>query len=46
MRRKELRRRLAGVIAFPITTFKQGLSLDIAGLRRNLHNSPLENKCD
>jgi 5-dehydro-4-deoxyglucarate dehydratase len=36
MRPEELRSRLAGVIAFPITPFKQDLSLDIAALRRNL----------
>ena len=32
----ELRSKLAGVIAFPITPFKDDLSLDLAGLRKNL----------
>jgi 5-dehydro-4-deoxyglucarate dehydratase len=32
----ELRQKLAGVIAFPITPFKSDLSLDIDGLRGNL----------
>jgi len=32
----ELRSKLAGVIAFPITPFKGDLSLDVAGLRDNL----------
>ena len=32
----ELRQRLAGVIAFPITPFKSDLSLDVDGLRENL----------
>ena len=32
----ELRSKLAGVIAFPITPFKADLSLDIPGLRENL----------
>jgi len=36
MRLQELRSRLPGVIAFPVTPFKQDLSLDIPGLRRNL----------
>jgi 5-dehydro-4-deoxyglucarate dehydratase len=36
MRLEELRSRLRGVIAFPITPFKPDLSLDIPGLRRNL----------
>jgi 5-dehydro-4-deoxyglucarate dehydratase len=36
MRPEELRNRLRGVIAFPITPFKPDLSLDIPGLRRNL----------
>jgi 5-dehydro-4-deoxyglucarate dehydratase len=36
MQPDELRNRLAGVIAFPITPFKQDLSLDHEGLRRNL----------
>jgi 5-dehydro-4-deoxyglucarate dehydratase len=33
---QELRTRLRGAIAFPVTPFKADLSLDIAGLRRNL----------
>jgi 5-dehydro-4-deoxyglucarate dehydratase len=33
---QELRSKLAGVIAFPITPFKANLSLDVAGLRDNL----------
>jgi 5-dehydro-4-deoxyglucarate dehydratase len=36
MRMEELRSRLRGVIAFPITPFKPDLSVDILGLRRNL----------
>ena len=32
----ELRSRLSGVIAFPVTPFKEDLSLDLAGLHRNL----------
>jgi len=32
----ELRHKLAGVIAFPITPFKSDLSLDVDGLRNNL----------
>jgi 5-dehydro-4-deoxyglucarate dehydratase len=32
----ELRGKLSGVIAFPVTPFQSDLSLDIAGLRRNL----------
>jgi 5-dehydro-4-deoxyglucarate dehydratase len=36
MKPEELRARLKGVIAFPITPFKSDLSLDIAGLRHNL----------
>ena len=32
----ELRNKLSGVIAFPITPFKDDLSLDLEGLRRNL----------
>ena len=33
---QELRSRLSGVIAFPITPFKKDLSLDLEGLRGNL----------
>jgi 5-dehydro-4-deoxyglucarate dehydratase len=32
----QLRARLGGVIAFPVTPFKKDLSLDLPGLRRNL----------
>ena len=32
----ELRKRLSGVIAFPVTPFKSDLGLDVPGLRRNL----------
>jgi 5-dehydro-4-deoxyglucarate dehydratase len=32
----ELRNKLQGVISFPVTPFKQDLSLDLDGLRRNL----------
>ena len=33
---EELRGRFGGVIAFPVTPFKQDLSLDLEGLRKNL----------
>jgi 5-dehydro-4-deoxyglucarate dehydratase len=36
MNRNELRSRLQGVIAFPVTPFKDDLSLDLSGLSRNL----------
>src|SRR5213075_3084576 len=36
MEPKDLRNRLSGVIAFPVTPFRSDLSLDIDGLRRNL----------
>jgi len=36
MNSQELRARLQGVIAFPVTPFNSDLSLDIPGLRRNL----------
>ena len=36
MRPQELRERLRGVIAFPVTPFKTDLSLDVEGLRRNI----------
>ncbi len=36
MEPSELRSKLSGVIAFPITPFKSDLSLDIEGLRENL----------
>ncbi len=32
----QLRSRLGGVIAFPVTPFKKNLALDLTGLRRNL----------
>src|ERR1041384_5346122 len=32
----EFRAKLGGAIAFPVTPFKADLSLDVAGLRRNL----------
>src|SRR5215475_10122482 len=38
MNPQELRRKLSGVIAFPITPFNADLSLDIPGLRRNLRS--------
>ncbi len=38
MRPDELRQRLHGVIAFPVTPFKADLSLDLEGLRRNLRS--------
>lgn len=34
----ELRHKLQGVISFPVTPFKQDLSLDLDGLRRNLRS--------
>lgn len=36
MKAEDLRARLVGVIAFPVTPFQADLSLDTAGLRRNL----------
>ena len=33
---EEIRKRLRGVIAFPVTPFQPDLSLDLAGLRRNI----------
>jgi 5-dehydro-4-deoxyglucarate dehydratase len=36
MKPEELRSKLSGVIAFPITPFKSDLSLDVEGLRENL----------
>jgi 5-dehydro-4-deoxyglucarate dehydratase len=36
MQPTELRKKLSGVIAFPITPFKNDLALDLDGLRRNL----------
>ncbi len=36
MQSDELRSRLRGVVAFPVTPFKKDLSLDLDGLRKNL----------
>jgi 5-dehydro-4-deoxyglucarate dehydratase len=36
MEPQELRHRLSGVIAFPVTPFNKDLSLDLEGLRKNL----------
>src|SRR5919202_1630623 len=36
MEPQELRSRLTGVISFPVTPFKEDLTLDLGGLRRNL----------
>ena len=38
MDKQELRSRLRGVIAFPVTPFRADLSLDLAGLRKNLQS--------
>ena len=38
MQPHELRANLRGVIAFPVTPFNRDLSLDLPGLRRNLHS--------
>ena len=38
MDRQELRAKLEGVVAFPITPFKDDLSLDLDGLRNNLES--------
>jgi 5-dehydro-4-deoxyglucarate dehydratase len=38
MKREELRSKLHGVIAFPVTPFKEDLSLDLSGLSRNLQS--------
>lgn len=38
MQPNELRQRLQGVISFPVTSFKKDLSLDLEGLRKNLHS--------
>jgi 5-dehydro-4-deoxyglucarate dehydratase len=37
MKPEELRARLRGAIAFPVTPFHSDLSLDLDGLRRNIH---------
>ena len=36
MKPEELRAKFSGVVAFPVTPFRDDLSLDIEGLRRNL----------
>ena len=36
MEPQELRSRLHGVISFPVTPFNEDLTLDLAGLRRNI----------
>src|SRR5271170_1687782 len=38
MQPNELRKRLHGVISFPVTPFKADLSLDLDGLRKNLRS--------
>src|SRR5262245_61708292 len=38
MQPTELRRRLQGVVSFPVTPFKADLSLDLEGLRKNLRS--------
>ncbi|HVR37056.1 MAG TPA: 5-dehydro-4-deoxyglucarate dehydratase [Methylomirabilota bacterium] len=38
MQPTELRNRLSGVVAFPVTPFKKDLSLDLDGLRHNLRS--------
>lgn len=38
MQPAELRRRLSGVISFPVTPFRKDLSLDLDGLRANLRS--------
>jgi 5-dehydro-4-deoxyglucarate dehydratase len=38
MQPNELRKRLQGVISFPVTPFKADLSLDLDGLRKNLRS--------
>jgi len=38
MQPDELRKKLQGVIAFPVTPFKKDLSLDLDGLRKNLRS--------
>src|ERR1017187_8983080 len=38
MQPNELRRKLQGVISFPVTPFHKDLSLDLDGLRRNLRS--------
>ncbi|MGH9766027.1 MAG: dihydrodipicolinate synthase family protein, partial [Blastocatellia bacterium] len=36
MKPEELRAKLSGVVAFPVTPFRDDLSLDVEGLRHNL----------
>jgi 5-dehydro-4-deoxyglucarate dehydratase len=38
MQPTDLRRKLQGVISFPVTPFKKDLSLDLDGLRKNLRS--------
>ena len=38
MQPNELRKKLHGVISFPVTPFKKDLSLDLDGLRKNLRS--------
>jgi hypothetical protein len=38
MQPAELRKKLHGVISFPVTPFKKDLSLDLDGLRHNLRS--------
>jgi 5-dehydro-4-deoxyglucarate dehydratase len=39
MQPEDLRSRFGGVVAFPVTPFKSDLSLDVAGLRKNLEST-------
>jgi 5-dehydro-4-deoxyglucarate dehydratase len=39
MQPEDLRSRFGGVVAFPVTPFKPDLSLDVAGLRKNLEST-------
>ena len=45
MQPEQLRSKFSGVIAFPVTPFKPDLSLDIAGLRKNLRHLLLHPLC-
>src|SRR5256885_15135695 len=40
MHPNSLRNKLTGVIAFPVTPFKEDLSLDLPGLHQNLNKLP------
>ena len=42
---KQLRARLGGVIAFPVTPFKKNLALDLAGLRGNIRKLAGQQLC-